>query len=167
MSNQFQEKDPLYFEDLHVGQRFVSGTHLVDESQIKEFATQFDPQPFHLDAGAAKDSFFKGLVASGWHTAAISMRLLVSSGLPIAGGLIGMGAEIAWPQPVRPGDTLHVESEIQDLRSSRSRAGRGIATVRSETRNQRSEVVQVLTAKLLVPTRDSTAEPDRKGSSQN
>jgi acyl dehydratase len=155
-------KELLYFEDLHIGQRFVSGSHVIDEAQIKEFASQFDPQPFHLDAEAAKDSFFKGLVASGWHTAAISMRLLVNSGLPIAGGLIGMGAEIGWPQPTRPGDSLHVESEIQDLKLSRSRQGRGIATVRSETRNQRGEVVQVLTAKLVVPSRDLTSGPDRK-----
>jgi acyl dehydratase len=162
MSNHLHGKDFLYFEDLHIGHRFVSVTHLIDEIQIKDFAAQFDPQPFHLDADAAKDSLFKGLVASGWHTAAISMRLLVTSALPIAGGIIGMGAEIVWPHPTRAGDTLHVESEIQNLRRSRSRAGRGIATVRSETLNQRSEVVQVLTAKLVVPCRDSTDEPDRK-----
>jgi acyl dehydratase len=99
MSNQLHGKELLYFDDLHIGQRFVSGSHLIDEGQIKAFAPQFDPQPFHLDTEAAKDSLFKGLVASGWHTAAISMRLLVGSGLPIAGGLIGMGAEIAWPSP--------------------------------------------------------------------
>src|SRR6516225_2922327 len=99
MSNQLHGNDPLCFDDLHIGQRFVSGTHLIDEGQIKAFATQFDPQPFHLDTEAAKNSLFKGMVASGWHTAAISMRLLVGSGLPIAGGLIGMGAEIAWPSP--------------------------------------------------------------------
>jgi len=160
MSNQLHGKELLYFEDLQVGQRFVSGTHLIDESQIKEFATQFDPQPFHLDAEAAKNSLFKGLVASGWHTAAISMRLLVGRGLPIAGGLIGMGAEIAWPNPTRPSDELHIESEILDLKLSQSRPGRGIATVRSETRNQRGEVVQVLTAKLVVPNKVATSEPE-------
>src|SRR4051794_28343510 len=98
----------LYFEDLRVGQRFVSDTHRIDEEQIRAFAQQFDPQPFHLDAEAAKASLFKGLVASGWHTAAITMRLLVESGLPIAGGIIGAGGEINWPNATRPGDVLQV-----------------------------------------------------------
>jgi acyl dehydratase len=144
---------PLYLEDLRVGQRFVSDTHRIDEEQIRAFAGQFDPQPFHLDAMAAKETFFGGLVASGWHTAAITMRLLVKSGLPIAGGLIGAGGEITWPNPTRPGDVLQVESEVLDLRPSRSRPDRGIATVRSETRNQRGETVQGLVAKLVVPRR--------------
>src|SRR5271154_1756158 len=94
-------KEVLYLDDLHVGQRFTSGTHTLDEEQIKAFARQFDPQPFHLDAEVAKKTLFEGLVASGWHTAAISMRLQVESGLPIAGGLIGAGGEIAWPRPTR------------------------------------------------------------------
>lgn len=148
--------DRLYFDDLHVGQRFTSGTHAIDEAQIREFAKQFDPQPFHLDAEAAKKTFFGELVASGWHTAAITMRLLADGGVPIAGGLIGAGAELSWPAPTRPGDVLHVESEIIDLRSSRSRPDRGIATIRSETRNDRGETVQVLTAKLVVMRRTST-----------
>jgi acyl dehydratase len=141
---------PLYLEDLQVGQRFVSGTHRIDEEQVRAFAGQFDPQPFHLDAEAATETFFGGLVASGWHTAAITMRLLVESGLPIAGGIIGAGGEITWPNPTRPGDVLQVESEILELRPSRSRPDRGIATVRSETRNQRGDTVQVLVAKLVV-----------------
>jgi len=142
---------PLYLDDLRVGQRFVSGTHRLDEGQIRAFAEQFDPQPFHLDAEAAKATLFKGLVASGWHTAAITMRLLVESGLPLAGGIIGAGAEITWPNPTRPGDVLQVETEVIELRPSRSRPDRGMVTIRSETRNQRGEVVQVLTAKLIVP----------------
>jgi acyl dehydratase len=144
-------KVALCLEDLQVGQRFVSGTHRIDEGQIRAFAEQFDPQPFHLDAEAAKATLFGGLVASGWHTAAITMRLLVESGLPIAGGIIGAGGEITWPNPTRPGDVLEVESEVLELRPSRSHPDRGIATVRSETRNQRGEVVQVLVAKLVVP----------------
>lgn len=155
--NQLGEKDFLYLDDLHVGQRFVSGTHLIDEEQIKAFAKQFDPQPFHLDAEAAKDTLFGGLVASGWHTAAISMRLLVESGLPIGGGIVGVGGEIAWPKPTRPDATLHVESEILELRPSRSRPERGVATIRSETRNQVGEIVQVLIAKLVVSRRTSAA----------
>jgi len=150
------KKEFLYFDDLHVGQRFISGTHLIDEEQIKAFAKQFDPQPFHLDAKAAKDTLFEGLVASGWHTAAISMRLLVES-VPIAGGIVGAGGEIAWPKPTRPGATLHVESEILELRPSRSRPDRGMATIRSETVNQLGEIVQVLIAKLVVPRRASPA----------
>jgi acyl dehydratase len=145
-----------YLEDLQVGQRFQSGTRSVDEEQIRTFAQQFDPQPFHLDAAAGKASLFGGLVASGWHTAALTMRLLVESGLPIAGGIIGAGAEITWPSPVRPGAELHVESEILEVRPSRSRPDRGIVTVRSETRDHVGEVVQVLVAKLVVPRRMPT-----------
>src|ERR1700740_2632546 len=96
----------LFLEDLRVGQRFVSGTHRIDEGQIRAFAAQFDPQPFHLDPEAAKATLFKGLVAGGWHTAAITMRLLVESGLPIVGGIIGAGGEITWPNPTRPDDVL-------------------------------------------------------------
>jgi acyl dehydratase len=149
--NQAGERVPRFLGDLHVGQRFTSGKHLIDEEQIKVFARQFDPQLFHLDAEAAGDTLFGGLVASGWHTAAISMRLLVESGLDIAGGLIGAGAEITWPNPTRPGDVLQVESEIVDVKHSRSRPDRGVATLRSATRNQRGEVVQALTARLVVP----------------
>jgi acyl dehydratase len=150
---------PHHFEDLYVGQRFVSGTHRLDESQIRAFAEQFDPQPFHLDAEAAKNTLFAGLVASGWHTAAITMRLLVESGLPIAGGIIGAGGEITWPSPTRPGATLHVESEVLELRPSRSRSDRGVATIRSETRNELGETVQVIVARLVVPRRTSTRTP--------
>jgi acyl dehydratase len=143
----------FYLEDLHPGQRFISGSHTVDEAQIKAFANQFDPQPFHLDDEAAKGSLFGGLTASGWHTAAITMRLQVESGLPIAGGIIGAGGEINWPRPTLPGDILHVESEVLEIRPSRSRPDRGMATVRTETRNQRGEVVQTLTVKIVVPRR--------------
>jgi len=153
------EKATLYLEDLRVAQRFVSGAHQIDEAQIRAFAMQFDPQPFHLDAEAANATFFGELVASGWHTAAITMRLLVESGLPIVGGLIGAGAEITWPKPVRPGAVLHVESEILEVRPSRSRPDRGLVTVRSETRNQHGEVVQVLVAKLVVPRRLPVESP--------
>jgi acyl dehydratase len=143
----------FYLEDLHVGQRFASGAHAVDEAQIKAFAGQFDPQPFHLDEATAKHTMFAGLAASGWHTAAITMRLLVDGGAPIAGGVIGAGGEIAWPKPTRPGDILQVKSEILDVTPSRSRPDRGMVTVRSETFNQRGEIVQTLTAKLIVPRR--------------
>ena len=111
----------LYLDDLHVGQRFNSGSHAVDEAQIKAFASQFDPQPFHLDDAAAKGTLFAGLAASGWHTAAITMRLLVDGGAPIAGGIIGAGGEVSWPKPTRPGDILHVESEVMEVTPSRSR----------------------------------------------
>jgi acyl dehydratase len=151
--NQAGARATLFLDDLGVGDRFTSGTHEIDEEQVKAFAKQFDPQPFHLDAEAAKATFFGGLVASGWHTAAVTMRLLVESGLTITGGIIGAGGEITWPNPTRPGDVLQVETEILELRPSRSRPDRGTATVRSETRNQRGEVVQVLAAKLVVPRR--------------
>jgi len=142
--------EKLYLEDFTVGQRFVSETHQLDTDQIKAFASQFDPQSFHLDEAAAQASFFQGLAASGWHTASITMSLLVKSGMPIAGGLIGAGGELQWPRPTRPGDVLQVESEVLEVKPSRSRPERGMITVRSETRNQNGETVQVLTSKMLV-----------------
>ncbi|MEK1851345.1 MAG: MaoC family dehydratase [Phyllobacterium sp.] len=145
--------DRLHLDDLHVGQRFVSATHTIDETQIKSFAAQFDPQLFHTDEEAAKSSLFKGLAASGWHTAAITMRLNVEGGLPLAGGIIGAGGDINWPAPTRPGDTLHVESEVIEVTPSRSKPDRGVAVIVSRTINQRGEIVQTLTAKLVVPRR--------------
>jgi acyl dehydratase len=146
----------FYLDDLHVGQRFTGATHhMVDAAQIMAYAREFDPQPFHLDDAAAKQTLFGGLAASGWHTMAITMRLLVESGLPLAGGIVGAGAEIAWPRPTRPGDILRVVSEIEEVTPSRSRPDRGTVRVRSETLNQRDEVVQVLTSKLVVPRRAS------------
>ena len=142
-----------YLEDLRVGQRFTSGTHALDEDQIRAFARQFDPQPFHLDDRAAGASLFGGLAASGWHTAAITMRLLVEGGLPLAGGIVGAGGEVSWPQPTRPGDVLRVDSEVVEIRPSRSRPDRGTAVVRSDTRNQQGEIVQTLVARLVVPRR--------------
>ena len=117
--------DQLYLDDLHVGQRFTSGAHRLDEAQIKAFAIQFDPQPFHTDKQAAERTFFKGLAASGWHTAAITMRLNVESGPPLAGGFVGAAGELSWSAPTRPGDVLHVESEVVEVTSSRSRPDRG------------------------------------------
>jgi acyl dehydratase len=148
------EKEEIYLDDLRIGQRFVSRDHALDERQVIEFAQQFDPQPFHLDMQAAKATLFGGLAASGWHTAAITMRLIVES-VRLAGGVVGAGAEISWPKPTRPNDTLHVESEVLELTPSRSRADRGIATVRTTTLNQTGEIVQLLTAKLVVARRRS------------
>jgi len=145
----------LYLEDLAEGQRYVSATHQIDAEQIKAFAAQFDPQPFHLDEVAAKDTFFAGLAASGWHTAGITMSLLVRSGLPIAGGLIGAGADVTWPRATRAGDILQVETEILKVLPSRSRPDRGMVTVRTETKNQRGEVVQVMTSRMVVFKRPS------------
>ena len=158
MAGNAQKSDGLfYLDDLEVGQRFASGAHELDAAQIKAFAGQFDPQPFHLDDAAAENSMFGGLAASGWHTAAITMKLLVEGGAPLAGGLIGAGGELSWPRPTRPGDILHVESEILEVRPSRSRPERGMVTVRSETINQRGEVVQAMTAKLVVPRRPAAS----------
>ena len=121
----------------------------MEESRMKEFAAEFDPQPFHLDETAGQASVFKGLVASGWHTAAVAMRLL-ARGLPIANGVIGFGGEIAWPKPTRAADVLHIESEIVEIAPSRSKPQQGVVTVRSIMLNQNGEVVYLLTAKLLV-----------------
>jgi acyl dehydratase len=146
--------EQLYLEDLSVGQTFTSGTRVIDADEIKRFAAEYDPQPFHTDEAAAKTSFFGGLAASGWHTAAVTMRLLVDGGAPVAGGVIGAGGEIAWPKPTRPGDVLRVESEIVEIKPSQSRPDRGIVTFQSKTRNQDGEILQILTAKLIVFRRD-------------
>lgn len=138
----------LYLEDLYVGQRFESGPHTLDEEQIKLFANDFDPQPFHTDEEAAKDSFFGSLAASGWHTAAITMRLLTES-VPLAGGLIGAKTEMTWPKPTWPGDTLHVESEIESITPSRSKPDRGIVVMFSRTLNQDGDAVQTLRVTML------------------
>lgn len=140
----------LHLEDLMVGQSFTSFSHLVTVEAIKAFAYQFDPQPFHLDEAAAQKSFFGGLVASGWHTAAITMKLLVESGMRLSGGLIGAGGELTWPRPTRPGDVLTVVSEVLAVTPSRSRPERGFVTVRCETRNQNGETVQIMTSRMLV-----------------
>ena len=150
------QSDRLYLDDLHVGQRFTSETHTLDEAQIKEFGVQFDPQPFHTDEQAAKRTFFNGLAASGWHTAAITMRLNVESGPPLAGGIVGAGGELSWPAPTRPGDVLHVESEVVEISPSRSRPDRGTIVLLSRTINERGDVVQILKAKLVVPRRVAT-----------
>ena len=140
----------LYLEDVFVGQRFVTGTHTLTEAAIKAFGRDYDPQPFHTDEVAAKDSFFGGLAASGWHTAAVTMRLQIEGGPPIAGGMIGAGGELSWPKPAWPGDVLHVESEVLAVTPSRSKPERGFVTLKSETKNQNGEVVQLFIVKLLI-----------------
>ena len=143
-----------YLEDFAVGQTFRSGQLRIDEERIKTFAAEFDPQPFHLDDEAARNTIFRGLAASGWHTSALTMRLLVESELTPAGGIIGAGMdELRWPKPVRPGDELRVESEILEVRPSKSRPGEGFIKVRTTTLNQNGEVVQVFVGNLLVPCR--------------
>jgi acyl dehydratase len=145
-----------YLEDFAVGQTFGSGRLRVDKEQIKAFAAEFDPQPFHLDEDAARDTIFRGLAASGWHTAAVTMRLLVESEIEPAGGIVGAGFdEFRWPRPVRPGDELHIESEVLEVRPSRSRSNQGLIKVRTTTLNQNDEAVQVQIANLVVPCRQS------------
>ena len=143
----------LYLDDLSVGDRFTSGEHALDAAQIVAFAAQFDPQPFHTDPDAAEATFFRGLAASGWHTAALTMKLLVESGIPLADGVIGSGGELQWPQPTRPDDVLHVEAEILEIVPSRSKPGRAMVQARCETKNQRGEVLQRFTPKLVVVAR--------------
>ena len=144
----------IWLEEFAPGQKFVSKALRLDAAAIKAFATQFDPQPFHLDEAAAHDSFFGGLAASGWHTAALSMRLLVESGFRPAGGIIGSRAEeLKWPRPVRPGDELHVEAEVLEVRRSGSRPNQGFIKCRTTTLNQNAEPVQVLVMNLLVQAR--------------
>jgi acyl dehydratase len=153
-----------YLDDFVVGQTFGSGRLQIDETRIKSFATEFDPQPFHLDEEAARQTFFQGLAASGWHTAALTMGLLVESELKPAGGIVGAGFdELRWPRPVRPGDELRVESEILEVRPSKSRPEQGLIKVRTTTLNQNGEAVQVSVGNLIVPCRP--AIPATLGSS--
>jgi len=147
-----------YLEDFVVGQIFSSGQLRVNKEAIIAFAGQFDPQPFHLDEEAARKSVFGGLAASGWHTAALTMRLLVESEFRPADGILGVGFdELSWPRPVRPGDELHTKSEVLDVRPSKSRPDRGLIRVRTTTFNQNGEAVQIFTGNLIVPRRPTDA----------
>ena len=147
----------LYLEDLHVGDRFGSDSVEVTEESIFDFARQFDPQPFHLDPGAAKASMFKELTASGWHTAAMTMRLYVTGEFRPCGGSIGLAVdELRWPKPVRPGDILRLETEILSVRTSKSKADRGIIRIRNLTTNQTGDVVQTFTAFVMVRRRPTS-----------
>lgn len=149
--------EPLYLEDMRPGLMLdLPGELAVDAEAIRAYAAQFDPQPFHLDEEAARASVFGGLAASGWHTAGLTMRLLVD-GLQIAGGLVGVQMEIAWPQPTRPGDRLRVGVEVLDARASRSKPAQGIAKIRVTTRNQAGEALQVMLSTMMVRVRDSGA----------
>jgi acyl dehydratase len=142
-----------YFEEFAVGQKFTSPTLRIDADAITAFAVQFDPQPFHLDEEAARHTIFEGLAASGWHTAALSMRLCIASDFRPAGGILGIGGELNWLKPVRPGDELRVEIEVIETRPSRSRPGQGIVKIRVATLNQRGETVQSFTPTLFVDRR--------------
>lgn len=142
-----------FFEDFAPGQKFVSAPRPIDAAAIKAFAAEFDPQPFHLDKTAAKTSLFGGLAASGWHTAAMTMRLCLSSDFRPAGGIIGGGGDLEWSKPVRPGDTLRVEIEVMETRTSRSRPAHGLVKVRIQTLNQHGETVQTFSPTLLVDRR--------------
>jgi|SRR5690625_565651 len=141
-------KQVLYLDDLKVGDTFISENYQLNANKIKEFAHDFDPQAFHIDEDLAEDTFFQGLAASGWHTAAITMKLLTDS-LPFAHGVIGAGGEINWPQPTRPNDVLYVKSTIKEIKPSRSKPNQALIFVECETINQRNEVCQNLAARLL------------------
>ena len=143
------KSERLYLDDIHVGQTFASEPHCIDAEQIKRFAAEFDPQPFHLDEEAARNSLFKGLAASGWHTAALTMRMLVES-VPLADGLVGAELEIAWPKPTRPGMVLRVFSEIVEIKPSRSKPDMAIVTMRNETRDEEGDALQIFTVKMPV-----------------
>jgi acyl dehydratase len=143
-----------YLEDFSVGQKFGSGRMTVEAERVKSFAAEFDPQPFHLDDALARDTIFRGLAASGWHTAAMTMRLLVESEVKPAGGIVGAGFdEFRWPRPVRPGDELRIEAEVLEVRPSKSRPEQGMVKLRTTTLNQNGEPVQVSVGNLVVPRR--------------
>lgn len=146
----------LYFEDFKVGMKFSSNSIQISAEQIIKFAEVYDPQPFHTDPERAVDTFFNGLAASGWHTAALTMQLLTDGTLPICWGIVGAGAdELRWPNPLRPGDSIHLECEVIEFRLLKTRDGMGIVRVQVNTINQNNEPVQTLIPKMLVPTRAS------------
>jgi acyl dehydratase len=140
----------LWLDDLHVGHRFRTDVYNLTADDIVEFATKWDPQPFHVSDETARETFFKGLAASGWHTAAITMRLLVTSGMPLANGIIGAGGEVTWPTATRPGDRLHVDGEVVDVHTTKPNPARGFVTIAFDTVNQDGEVRQSSKARLLV-----------------
>lgn len=142
---------PLRFADFRPGQRFRSASRTITAEEIKAFARDYDPQPFHLDEAAAAGTLFEGLAASGWHTAAVAMRLNVDGGLPVAGGVIGAGIdELRWPAPVRPGDTLTAENEVLEVIPSASRPGQGRIRAACRVTNQEGETVLSFIATLVV-----------------
>lgn len=147
--------DPIYYDDLAVGQVFMSRAEAIGRDRIVAFGQEFDPQPQHLDEDAARGSMFGELVASGWHTAALTMRLQLDSLMGrFPGGSLGAQVEkLAWLRPVRPGDLLRARAEIMAMRPSRSRLDRGLVTIQTTTLNQRDEAVQVMTAAILAPRR--------------
>lgn len=148
----------LYLEDLNVGDRFISGGYELTVEKIKSFAQEYDPQPFHLDEITAKQHpVFQGLAGSGWQTAAITMRLWAEC-FPVAGGLLGIGAEIQWKLPTRPNDVLHVEVEILDIKPSRSKPQQGIVTYLTQTINQHDQVVQEVKTRIVVWSRTTGIE---------
>jgi acyl dehydratase len=140
----------LYLEDVSVGRKFSAGPVTLSEDAIIAFASEFDPQPFHTDPEAAKTTIFKGLAASGWHTACATMRLLVDGAMPFVGGSVGFGVEISWPRPVRPGDALFVEAEIMEIKPSSSKPHQAVVTLKTTTTNQHGETVQAMTSKNLM-----------------
>ena len=143
------QRERLYLDDLQVGQRFTSGTHLIDTVQIKAFARQFDPQPFHLDEEAARQSMFGGLIASGWHTGAMFIRMVVEHMTPVHATTGAMGFDdLKWVKPVRPGDVLTVESEVKEKVEGR-RPDRGTVKIESRIQNQRGEVVMSLVSLVI------------------
>src|ERR1700721_3692585 len=149
-----KQSSERYLEDFAVGETFGSGWLRIDKERTLAFAAEFDPQPFHLDEAAARRSIFGGLTASGWHTAAVTMRLLVESELKPAGGIIGAGLdECRWPRPVRPGDELRIECEVIEMRPSKSRPEQGLIKLRTTTLNQDGEAVLLHVVNLVVPRR--------------
>ncbi|MFL6709403.1 MAG: MaoC family dehydratase [Massilia sp.] len=136
--------------------RFSTGAYVLTENEIIGFASQYDPQPFHTDPDAARDTLFGGLAASGWQTAAVTMKLLVQYGVQLAGGIVGAGCELSWPAPTRPGDSLHVEGEVIEVLPAPAGRRRGTIRLRSETKNQDGAVVQIMVAKLVVQRLDSS-----------
>lgn len=152
------EMQQLYLEDIKVGDKWTSRTETISLEEIKEFAASYDPQPYHMDETRAKETFFGQLVASGWQTAGITMRLMVES-IPMASGLIGASAQIKWPKPTYPNDTLHIEAEVIEIKKSKSKPDRGIVTVEIKTFNQDNEVVQLFICNMLTLSRSSGIPP--------
>ena len=142
-----------WFEDFEVGMRFKGGQVQVSEADIKRFAAEFDPQPFHLDDTAAQKTIFKGLAASGWHTAALGMKLAVEMNAYDGQPMIGLGVDnLRWMLPVRPGDTLRIEGEVVGLNPSKTKP-QGIVLIKYTLYNQNDEAVYTFTPIGSIPFR--------------
>ncbi len=135
-------------ETLEIGQTFTSDSLLITKDKIIAFAKEFDPQPFHLDEDEAKQTFFNELVASGWHTSSVTMKLILQS-MPFKHGMVGSGGQVSWKRPVKPNDSLHVTTKIINIKPAKNNANQIYLTLECQTLNQFNRVCQIMEANVI------------------